>query len=63
MFSGQISGGELAEKLEEQFGTSRSACYRAIKEATDDKYLEVIGRGRRGKVYRKGYKATDINIG
>ena len=62
LFSGRISGGELTEKLVEQFGASKSAAYRAIKDATDDKYLEVCGRGRRGKLYRKGYKATDISI-
>ncbi len=62
MFSGQISGGELAEKLEQSFGASRSACYRAIKEACEERYLEVHGRGKRGRVYRKGYKATDISL-
>ena len=62
LFSGRISGGELTEKLVEQFGASKSAAYRAIKDATNDKYLEICGRGRRGKLYRKGYKATDISI-
>lgn len=61
LFSGQVTGGELSDKIAKNFDVSKSQTYRLIKSAVDDKYLECIGRGKRGNVYRKGYKAKDLD--
>ena len=61
LFSGQVTGGELSDKIAKNFEVSKSQTYRLIKSAVDDKFLECIGRGKRGNVYRKGYKAKDLD--